>query len=101
MQKKEKLIENLDKRYFWDVDISRLDPERNRRLIIERVFEFGEVAEMKLIIKYYGASKVIEVLKGLNYLHPKTLNLVSKYFNIPKESFKCYQKRLSNPKLWS
>ncbi|MCF8302527.1 MAG: hypothetical protein K9I94_04555 [Bacteroidales bacterium] len=86
----------LKKQYFWDIDISMLDPQKHYKLIIERIFSFGTISEMKVITRYYGRDKVIKELQNLNHLDPKTLNFVAFMFNVSKESFRCYQKMQSN-----
>ena len=78
--------------YFWDVNIDKLNVDFSRRLIIERVFTLGSVKEMLLVIDYYGEAEVIKVLTGLNYIDRKSLNFVSKIFNLPLKSFKCYSR---------
>lgn len=89
------------RQYFWDVDISNLNLEASRRLLIERVFTLGNVKEMRKLIAYYGSDEVVEELREINYLDPKTLNFVSKLFNRPKREFKCYTRNRSNPQHWS
>jgi hypothetical protein len=89
---------HLKKEYFWDVNIDRLDIDGSRRLIIERVFTLGSVKEMKLVIDSYGEEEVKRVLTGLNYIDPRSLNFISKIFNIPLKSFKCYSRRQLRPR---
>jgi len=94
------ILKDLKQQYFWDVDISRLDVDKSKRLIIERVFVLGTAKEIMLVKKYYGTSVVIDVLKSLNYIDPKTLNFVSKLFNVSLKSFKCYRRKQLNPQHW-
>ena len=93
-------VKQLNPVYFWDVDYSRLDPIRSKRLIIERVFTFGTLKEISLITEFYGKKKVIETLCSLNYLEPKNLNFISFLFHIPKKDFKCYQRKRSTVQPW-
>ena len=86
---------------FRDIDISQLDAEKNSRLIIERVFSFGTLNEIKRVIEEYGKEKVVDTLTRLNYLDPKTLNFVSVLFNKPKIEFQCYVRKQSGPQLWN
>lgn len=90
----------LKKKYFWDVDISagRTVP---KRLIVERIFSFGTLAEMNLVIGYFGKEEVEKTLVNLNFLDSKTLNFVSKYFNRPKKDFRCYTRRRLTTQHWS
>lgn len=93
MVEKLNIAKDLRPQYFWDVDINKLDSDKSKRLIIERVFVMGTSKEIMLCINYYGNRVVADVLKGLNYLDPKTLNFVSKYFGISLHSFKCYTRK--------
>jgi len=95
------IISNLNPRYFWDVDMLTLDEISSCRLIIERVFTLGEINEMNRLIDFYGHDKVIDILCNLPYLDPKTLNFVSKLFNKPLKSFKCYRLKQSKPQHWN
>jgi hypothetical protein len=101
MNKDSGIISSFNPALFWDVDISRLDPEKNSRLIVERIFSLGTIDEMRHVIDYYGKEHVVNMLQKLNYLDPKTLNFVSVLFDIPKNKFRCYIKRQSGPQLWN
>jgi len=86
----------IKQKYFWDVDIT---PGKtvSKRLIIERIFSYGTLSEINLLIRYYGEEEVKKTLLNLNYLDNKTLNFASKYFGKPKKEFKCYtRKQLMN-----
>jgi len=91
----------LRPQYFWDVDISDNGNHISKRLIIERVFIFGNLKEIKFLIDYYGKKEIVEELCNLNYLDPKTLNFASKLFNKPKKSFRCYTRKQLMTQLWN
>ena len=86
------------KKYFWDTDLSSLDPVESKRLIIDRIFSLGSVDDVKKVIAYYGEDVVVEVLCDLPDLDPKTLNFVSVIFNVPKDEFRCHQNQQSTKK---
>lgn len=88
MAPKQSVIELLKPHYFWDVDLSKLNDTANKRLIIERVITLGTIVEINLIVTHYGKSEVIKVLRKIT-LDPKTLNFISKLFEIPKNDFIC------------
>lgn len=94
------LLKQLDKTYFWDIDPGQLDEFRSRKLIIERVMNFGNLREIKLILEHYGREEVKKTVCDLNYLDPKTLHFLSLLFNIPKKEFKCYTRNPSTDKHW-
>ena len=89
----------LKQSYFWDIDITS-GKTVSKRLIIERIFNFGTLAEMAFVIRYYGKEDVEKILSNLNYIDPKTLNFVSKYFNRPKKEFRCFTRRRLIPQHW-
>jgi len=94
-------INELSPHLFWDVDIKNLDVKIAKKFIVERVFTLGSAKEITLVIKYYGSSQVIQVLKELNYMDPKSLNFISKLFKISLPSFKCYTRKQLNPQHWN
>jgi hypothetical protein len=97
MRKTNDILKSINPRYFGDVDFSKLDPLKSKRLIIERVFSLGTSREITAVTAFYSNDIVLNVLKNLKYLDPKTLNFSALFFNTPKQSFKCYtQNRLIN-----
>ena len=96
MDKKVDITDLIKQKYFWDVDITPGKPV-SKRLIIERIFSYGTLSEINLLLRYYGEVEVKETLLNLNYLNKKTLNFASKYFGKSKKEFKCYtRKQLMN-----
>jgi hypothetical protein len=47
---------------FWDADLARIDLRRNARYIIERVLEFGSLADNLWLQKVYSGRKIMDVL---------------------------------------
>ncbi len=90
MNDRNNILANINKNYFWDIDQSRLDADRSKRIIIERVFSLGTSIEISAVRKHYSDSVIKKTLTNLNYLDKKTLNYASKLYNIPLHSFKCY-----------
>jgi|SRR6056297_1197890 len=101
MHKSFDILKTINPQYFWDVDFSKLDPLKSKRLIIERVFSLGTSTEIAQIIAFYGQSIVLNELKNMQYIDPKTLNFVSLFFNTPKQSFKCYKRKQSMNQHWT
>jgi hypothetical protein len=95
------LLEKLNKSYFWDVDPDLLDENKSKRIIIERVMNYGNLREIKLILSHYGREEVKKIVRSLNYIDPKTLNFLSLLLNVPKSEFKCYTRKQSTSQPWS
>ena len=87
----------LAKRIFWDTDFNKLDYEKNANSIIERVFDRGDIDDLRQVRRFYGDEKVIEALTSAKYLFDETINFCSGIFDIPKEKFRCYLLKQSNP----
>ncbi len=101
MKRQKDIIKSINPTYFWDVNAQKLDTFKSKRLIIERVFSLGQLKEVLLLIDFYGEQQIVDTLCQLNYLDKKTLNFVSKLFNVPKEKFKCYTKTPLTRQLWN
>jgi len=89
------VLHRLSKRLFWDCDAGRLDPDADKRLILERVFTLGTEADEREVFGYYGRALIAQTVTGIKYLDKKSLNYLSAVLGIPKESFKCFKKALS------
>ncbi|HDR88382.1 MAG TPA: hypothetical protein ENN63_01970 [Bacteroidetes bacterium] len=100
MHKGSHFIRSINPHLFWDVDISRLDAFRSRRLVIERVFSLGNTDEIRRVLKFYGKEEIIHILTNLNYLDKKTLNFAATLLHVPKEKFKCTIRKQSTPPHW-
>ena len=68
MQKPEKPYDH--KSIFWDVDAEKLDFEKRASFIIERVFERGDVEDIRMCRRYYGDEKIGGVLLNAKWLTP-------------------------------
>ena len=92
------LLKNLSQYLFWDYNADILDPNIDKRLILERVFTRGTENDEKEIFNFYGKETIKNTILDIKYFDKKTLNYLSIIFGISKEKFKCYRKSLSeNP----
>ena len=89
-----------NKRIFWDVDSEKLDFEKKASFIIERVFERGDVEDIRMCRRFYGDGKIAVVLLNAKYLPERRIYLASAIINKPLKSFRCYILRQSNPQLF-
>lgn len=98
MQKKEKPIFN--KRIFWDVNFEKIDYDKKANFVIERVFERGDVEDIRNCRRYYGDEKVKEALLNAKFLPEVTMYLASAVIDEPITEFRCYKLRQLNPTLF-
>lgn len=89
----------FDKRIFWDIDFETLDYNLKATFVIERVFERGDVEDIRNCRRYYGDDKVSQVLLNAKYLPEHRIHLASAVINKPLQEFRCYILRQSNPGL--
>ncbi|MFI5220893.1 MAG: DUF6922 domain-containing protein [Bacteroidia bacterium] len=90
----------FNKRIFWDVNFETLDYDARAKFIIERVFERGDVDDIRQCRRYYKDEKVKEVLLNAKYLPLYSLHLASAVIDEPIEEFRCYKLRQLNPELF-
>lgn len=93
-------ILNLRHELFWDLATKHPDSNKNRLLIIERVFMFGTMDELKTIILYYGIDTIKTEIINVGWFDNKTLHFASTFLKIPKSRFRCYKRRQSHPVYW-
>lgn len=89
----------LNKRIFWDVNFEALDYDNKFTFIIERVFERGDVEDIRQARRYYGNNIIKKVLLNCKYLPVARIYLASAVINQPLKSFKCYTLKQLNPGL--
>jgi hypothetical protein len=88
------------KRIFWDVDFEHLDYDAKANFVIERVFERGDVEDIRQCRRYYGDNKVADTLLNAKYLPLHTIYFASAVIDKPIEEFRCYTLRQLNPELF-
>lgn len=86
----------LNKRIFWDINFEKLDYDTKSVFVIERVFERGDVEDIRQCRRFYGDEKVSEVLLNAKYLSLPTIYLAAAVIDQPITDFKCYIPKQSN-----
>ncbi len=97
-QAKQKPVFN--RRIFWDVNFDALDYDKRARFVIERVFERGDVDDIRQCRRYYGDALITEVLLTAKYLPEWSLHLAAAVIDKPVNDFRCYKLRQLNPTLY-
>ena len=86
----------FNKRIFWDVDADKMDFNTKASFIIERVFERGDVEDIRCCRRFYDDAKIEEVLLKAKYLPERRIYLASAVINKPLKAFRCYTLRQSS-----
>jgi hypothetical protein len=74
---------------FWDVDPSKVEPERHAAFVIPRVLEQGALADVRWLMQRLGSARIHRFLReeGHPELSPKTLSFWRAYFHAEDESW--------------
>lgn len=91
----------MNPRLLWDYDISRIDFDAMRNVVVQRVIERGWPQDWYFMLNRYGIEGVKSAIKEIAYLNDKDLNFVSHQFGIPITSMKCYEKKRSANGHWN
>lgn len=86
---------------FWDIDKKQLDMDACPGQIIQRVLEYGEFKDWRIILSYYGLDKIVSEVKKLRTLDLKALSFLCCISNTQKEEYRCYQYQQSNRIHWT
>jgi len=93
-------INDFSKHLFWDIDRTKLDFEKNKRTIIQKVLDYGLINDWKMIYNYYGIDKIAKTMLNVRDLDEKSVSFISFLSKIPKEKFLCYTTKQSNLQHW-
>lgn len=88
----------FDKRIFWDIAFENLDYDDKVSFIIERVFERGDVEDIRQCRRYYGDERIRTVLMNAKYLPLDRIYLASAVIEEPLKAFRCYKLLQLKPK---
>lgn len=100
MPKKEKIKPVFNRRIFWDVDFDKIDYDAKANFVIERVFERGDVPDIRNCRRYYGDEKITDALLKAKFLPLHRIPLAAAVINKKMEDFRCYKLRQLNPTLF-
>lgn len=82
---------------FWETDYDQIDWENKGQYVIERVVEYGNLNDWKLLKTYYGMEEIKKAVLHARFLREKTLSFFSLIFEEPIENFRCYKFKQLNP----
>ncbi|MDZ4810453.1 MAG: hypothetical protein SGI96_19625 [Bacteroidota bacterium] len=90
MQKQKPIF---DKRIFWDVDFNKINYEKYPAWVIVRVFERGDIPDIKQLRSYYGDKLIKKEIVKAKYIEFETMQFLSAIYQIPKQKFRCYTEK--------
>ena len=100
MPKTEKIKPIFNPRIFWDVNFDKIDYDAKAAFVIERVFERGDVPDIRNCRRYYGDEKITDALLNAKFLPEHTMYLAAAVIDREIQEFRCYKLRQLNPTLF-
>ena len=96
-----KTIPTFNQRIFWDVAFDAIDYDAAYKFVIERVFERGDVPDIRACRRYYGDETIKTVLTDAKWLSLKTIYLACALFQNELTDYRCYNTAQLNPGHWT
>ncbi len=90
----------FDKRIFWDVNFEKLDIDDKADFVISRVFERGDIEDIRQCRRYYGDERVKKSLLNVKFLPEHTMIFAAAIIDKNITEFTCYKNRQLNPGLF-
>ena len=75
---------------FWNCDVTKLDIRKNRKIIVERIIEYGTESDEKLMWKIYDYNTIKNIAINDVNLGKDRLLYMSVIFGTKETKFKCY-----------
>lgn len=82
----------IDNRIFWDIDHTKLDYQKCKKFIVERVAEWGRHNDYYAILNLYGEDEVREIIKKCTCFPEFVIEFVCEEFEIPLYEMQSYSK---------
>ncbi|MDP2967236.1 MAG: hypothetical protein Q8N87_02405 [bacterium] len=80
------------KKYFWDVDFSKLDKKNYSQFIIERILEYGDERAIKWMRENFKLNQIKNVLQQSKNISRKSANFWRFIFSLNKNKILCLRK---------
>ncbi|MCK4308845.1 MAG: hypothetical protein KAW42_02600 [Candidatus Atribacteria bacterium] len=87
-----KTIPKFLKKYFWDVDFSKLNKEIYASFVIERILEEGDEKATRWMRDNFDIAQIKNVLFNSKNLSPKSANYWQLIFNLKRDKILCLRK---------
>lgn len=86
------------KPYFWSYDFSKIDPEKNRKIIISQVMNYGNLVGWKWLVNNYGWDELRGIILDFrpDEIKKRTLKLASLWFDFNPNNINAHALRSSN-----
>ena len=75
---------------FWDTDVHTLELQKDKKIIVPRLFERAKLEDILNAIIYYGIPACASILKDNPHLSLQAVYLGHLLLSVPLEKFKAY-----------
>lgn len=82
---------------FWDVDWMRLDRNKNRTFIIERILNMGDRYSLRWLRSNYAEQDILNTVKSSRRLSKKTARAWQNYYGLREDEMRCFSTYSMNP----
>lgn len=80
------------KKYFWDVDFSKINLKDSESFVAERLLEYGDEKALSWLLKNVKEKTIKKILLEERALSSKSANFWAIYFGLPKNKILCLKK---------
>lgn len=89
-------------RYFWDVDVKKLDPREKPYFVISRLLNKGNIEAARWVQRHYVKEQVQETLQNYRDFSLRSGSFWGLIYKVPLSKIKCFQEpyRTSRKTLW-
>jgi len=94
-KEKKQLSYTIPRRLLWDVDWNNFDLQKNKKMVVQRVIEYGLPEDYYTLFNLYGGvSGVRKIIKEIHHFrYPQDISFVCAAFNLKKEDLECYKRQ--------
>ncbi len=78
-------------RYFWDVNVKKLDPKRKPYFVISRLLDKGDIEAVRWVRKHYSDKEIKETLKNYRDFSLRSASFWALIYNFSLKKVKCFQ----------
>lgn len=84
------------KKYFWETDAEKIDPDKYPYFVIERILEYGDKKALRWLLKNFKLCKIKNVLLQRRNISLLSANYWALILKISKNQILCLKKQSQN-----
>ncbi len=79
------------RKFFWDVDATKLNPDKHPLYVINRLLDKGDLEAARWVLKHFSKETIKETFRKRRDFSPWNGRFWTHYLNIPEEEVACLQ----------